>query len=111
MAPPHWSAYWAILFERQVSSDTPQLPRKPHLTPTYCRGEINGPPSFTAVMDGQNGGLTKGEVYSYGSFIRRGVHFKVLTLHLLCLLQGDTEEFAKPHVDSDLRCSVILPGQ
>ena len=27
------------------------------------------------------------------------------------LLQGDTEEFAKPPVDSDLGCSVILPGQ
>ena len=26
-------------------------------------------------------------------------------------LQGDTEEFAKPPVDSDLGCSVILPGQ
>ena len=26
-------------------------------------------------------------------------------------VQGDTEEFAKPPVDSDLRCSVILPGQ
>ena len=30
---------------------------------------------------------------------------------LLLLIQGDTEEFAKPPVDSDLGCSVILPGQ
>ena len=27
------------------------------------------------------------------------------------LVQGDTEEFGKPPVDSDLGCSVILPGQ
>ena len=27
------------------------------------------------------------------------------------IIQGDTEEFGKPPVDSDLGCSVILPGQ
>ena len=27
------------------------------------------------------------------------------------IIQGDAEEFGKPPVDSDLVCSVILPGQ
>ena len=30
---------------------------------------------------------------------------------LFICLQGDTEELRKPPVDSDLGCSVILPGQ
>ena len=51
--------------------------------------------------EGNGGGGSGGSEVSWTSSQHR---------KLKCI-QGDTEEFAKPPVDSDLGCSVILPGQ
>ena len=70
------------------------------------------PPSRRTTSDDDSGGVARSVAVSQTEAENLGMIMPPRhRLRRLDYVQGDTEEFAKPPVDSDLRCSVILPGQ